>query len=107
MCIRDSLLYSVILAVIGYVALRYARKLVLNAGWRDSLAELDLPVAPGRWHEFATAQDSVGRLVLPELRQADEIVVHGVGNPLLDHRSYFELGAPVTSEIANEVLGFI
>lgn len=77
--------------------------LVLTVRWqavphlrRLQHVALKRPDALRRWIEISTSVDSVGRLAFPRLSGAEIYESTGLGNPLLDHISYFWLSSPTT-----------
>jgi hypothetical protein len=51
--------------------------------------DLTIPDSVSRWTEVTSATDTVGRMAWPQLPDANCYLVPGVGNPLIDHISYF------------------
>lgn len=47
------------------------------------------PLVSARWLEYSSPQDLVGRMLLPELPQARQLVSSAGGHPVLDHVRYF------------------
>jgi hypothetical protein len=87
--LRQAGLFAVgvtILLVIRWRALPHLRRLREVA--------LTRPDVLRRWIEISSSVDSVGRLAFPRLSGAEIYESAGVGNPLLDHVSYFLLGSP-------------
>jgi hypothetical protein len=79
---------TAIVLVVRWRALPHLRRL--------QEVELTQPSALRRWVEISSSVDSVGRLAFPRLSGAEIYESAGVGNPALDHISYFRLGSPAT-----------
>lgn len=84
--------------------------IVLTVRWRAlphlrTLREggLTRPAALTRWIEISTPADSVGRLAFPRLSGAEIYESTGLGNPLLDHISYFRISSPTTWFISSQL----
>jgi hypothetical protein len=75
----------------------------------DALRTLALARPPivSDWTEATTTADAVGRMALPQLKDAQPYVVAGVGNPLLDHVSYFHPASPVTWLLARRAFPLV
>jgi hypothetical protein len=80
-----------------------ARRLISGTDITHELASLVTRPLQGRWLELSSPHDLVGRLLFPSLPNAEERLVPALGNPLLDHTSYFHHGSPALWEIAHEL----
>jgi hypothetical protein len=61
------------------------------------------PEALDRWIEISTSADSVGRLAFPRLSGAEIYESTGLGNPVLDHTSYFRPSSPASWFISGQL----
>lgn len=75
----------------------------------NALRDLALgrPPIVSAWTEATTTADTVGRMAFPQLKDAQPYVVAGVGNPLLDHVSYFHPASPVTWLLARRAFPLV
>ncbi|MGY1844722.1 hypothetical protein ACI79Y_14510 [Modestobacter sp. SYSU DS0875] len=80
-----------------------SRRLVSGTDLAHELASLATRPLQGRWLELSSPHDMVGRLLFPSLPHAQERLVPALGNPLLDHISYFHHGSPAVWRITHEL----
>jgi hypothetical protein len=96
-------LWQVAILASGLLLLFFARWRVLPRfrALRDT--DLMRPEALSQWTEITSTIDSVGRLAFPRLLGAEIIETSGVGNPFIDHISYFRVSSPTTWLLASQV----
>ncbi|MFB7356001.1 hypothetical protein [Streptomyces gardneri] len=84
-----------IAALIGSVALFFLMRRRIRAQVLQLHQDLSCPGNVSRWTEITSSADTVGRLAWPHLSRANVWNCPSLGQPLVDHISYYRRSSPV------------